>query len=143
MSGPKEIGARDRVNVGNGKTPLGQVRGLGSAHHGGGLWLHERLSSAALLLLGTWFIVSFLLLPSYDLRTLTEWLRLPWVAVPMGLFVYLSFAHSLDGIKVVIDDYQGDEGGRMMWHAVSLFAHVGVGALALFALARIALGAHA
>ena len=39
-------------------TPLGHVRGLGSAHHGGGHWLRERLTSAALLLLGTWFVLT-------------------------------------------------------------------------------------
>ena len=64
-------------------------------------------------------------------------------SVPMALFVYLSFEHSLEGIKVIVDDYQGDEGGRMTWHMVSLFLHVGAGAFALFALARIAFGASA
>ena len=141
MTGPKDIGRQDRNSVGNGKTALGRVRGLGSAHHGGEHWIRERLSSAALLLLGTWFIVSVLLLPDLNHATLNEWLRSPLGFVPMALFVYLSFEHSLEGLKVIIDDYQGDEGGRMLWHTVSLFLHVGVGALALFALARIAFGA--
>ena len=141
MTGPKDIGRHDRNNVAEGKTALGKVRGLGSAHHGGGHWIKERVSSAALLLLGTWFIVSMLLLPDYSQATITEWLSGAAGFVPMALFVYLAFEHSLEGIKVVIDDYQGDEGGRLMWHIVSLFLHVGVGALALFALARIAFGA--
>ena len=141
MTGPKDIGRHDRNNVAEGKTALGKVRGLGSAHHGGAHWIKERVSSAALLLLGTWFIVSMLLLPDYSQATITEWLSGAAGFVPMALFVYLAFEHSLEGIKVVIDDYQGDEGGRMMWHVVSLFLHVGVGALALFALARIAFGA--
>ena len=141
MTGPKDIGRHDRMNVAEGKTPLGRVRGLGSAHHGGEHWIKERVSSAALLLLGTWFIVSMLLLPDYSQATVTEWLSGAAGFVPMALFVYLAFEHSLEGVKVVIDDYQGDEGGRMMWHLISLFLHVGVGALALFALARIAFGA--
>lgn len=141
MTGPKDIGRHDRVNVAEGKTALGRVRGLGSANHGGEHWIRERVSSAALLLLGTWFIVSMLLLPDWGQATVTEWLRSPLGFVPMALFVYLSFEHSLEGVKVIIDDYQGDEGGRMTWHLVSLFLHVGAGALALFALARIAFGA--
>lgn len=141
MNGPKDIGRHDRMNVAEGKTALGRVRGLGSAHHGGEHWIRERVSSAALLLLGTWFIVSMLLLPDYSQATVTEWLSGAAGFVPMALFVFISFQHSLEGVKVVIDDYQGDEGGRMMWHIVSLFLHVGVGALALFALARIAFGA--
>ena len=141
MTGPKDIGRHDRMNVAEGKTALGRVRGLGSAHHGGEHWIRERVSSAALLLLGTWFIVSMLLLPDFSQATITEWLSGAAGFVPMALFVFLSFQHSLEGVKVIIDDYQGDEGGRMMWHIVSLFLHVGVGALALFALARIAFGA--
>ena len=141
MNGPKDIGRHDRMNVAEGKTALGRVRGLGSAHHGGEHWIRERVSSAALLLLGTWFLVSMLLLPDFSQATVTEWLSGPAGFVPMALFVFISFQHSLEGVKVVIDDYQGDEGGRMMWHIISLFLHVGAGALALFALARIAFGA--
>ena len=46
-----------------GGTAIGRVRGLGSAGHGGEHWIKERVSSAALLLLGAWFLVSLLLLP--------------------------------------------------------------------------------
>ncbi len=141
MTGPKDIGRHDRNAVPEGKTALGKVRGLGSAKHGGDHWIRERVSSAALLLLGTWFIVSLLLLPDFSKATFAEWLGGPAGFVPMALFVYLSFEHSLEGCKVIIDDYQGDEGGRMMWHIVSLFLHVGAGALALFSLLRIAFGA--
>jgi succinate dehydrogenase / fumarate reductase membrane anchor subunit len=143
MTGPKDIGRHDRNAVPEGKTALGRVRGLGSARHGGEHWIRERVSSIALLLLGVWFIVSLLLLPDFNHSTIREWLASPLGFVPMALFVYLNFEHSVDGIKVVVDDYQGDEGGRMMWHLVSLFLHVGTGALALFALARIAFGAAA
>ncbi|MCW3796357.1 succinate dehydrogenase, hydrophobic membrane anchor protein [Sphingomonas sp. BN140010] len=143
MTGPKDIGRHDRNAVPEGKTALGRVRGLGSAHHGGNLWIRERVTSVALVLLGLWFIASMVLLPDYSQATIREWLRSPLGFVPMALFVYLNFEHSLEGLKVIVDDYQGDEGGRMMWHLVSLFLHVGVGALALFALAKIAFGATA
>ncbi len=140
MTGPKDMGGHARRDGPDGKTPLGQVRGLGSAHHGGTHWIRERVSSAALLLLGTWFIVSMLVLPDLRQATLVEWLSGAGGFVPMALFVYLSFEHSVEGVKVIVDDYQGDEGGRMFWHIVSLFLHIGTGALALFALARIAFG---
>ena len=141
MTGPKNLGRHERNAVPEGKTPLGRVRGLGSAHHGGEHWIKERVSSAALLLLGSWFLVSLLLLPDLSPSTLAAWLSGPFGFVPMALFVYLCFEHSLEGVKVIVDDYQGDEGGRLTWHVVSLFLHVGAGALALFALARLAFGA--
>ena len=141
MTGPKNLGRHERNAVPEGKSPLGRARGLGSAHHGGEHWITERDSSAALLLLGSWFLVSLLLLPDLSPSTLAAWLSGPFGFVPMALLVYLSFEHSLEGVKVIVDDYQGDEGGRLTWHVVSLFLHVGAGALALFALARLAFGA--
>jgi succinate dehydrogenase / fumarate reductase membrane anchor subunit len=129
------------MSLGDSATPLGKVRGLGSAHHGGEHWLTERVTSIALLLLGTWLIASLLLLPKLDQRTMIEWLRAPSGAVPMALFVIVAFRHALDGMKVVIDDYVDNEGGRFAWNTLMLFVAVGGGALALFALARIAFGA--
>lgn len=131
------------MSLGQSSTPIGKVRGLGSAHHGGEHWLTERLTSIALLLLGTWLIASLLLLPKLDQRTLIEWLHAPSGAIPMVLFVIVGFRHALDGMKVVIDDYVHNEGGRFAWNAAMLFLAVGGGAIALFALARIAFGVSA
>jgi len=128
------------MSLGDSATPLGRVRGLGSAHHGGEHWLTERVTSIALLFLGTWLLASLLLLPKLDQRTLIEWLHAPSGAIPMGLFVIIGFRHALDGVKVVVDDYVHQEGSRFAWNILLLFAAVGGGAIALFALARIAFG---
>ena len=128
------------MSVGESSTPLGRVRGLGSAREGGEHWLTERVTSIALLLLGIWLIASLLLLPALDLRTLGEWLQAPSGAVPMALLIVVGFKHALDGMKVVVDDYVHDEGNRFALNLVLLFFAAGGGALALFALARIAFG---
>jgi succinate dehydrogenase / fumarate reductase membrane anchor subunit len=39
------------MSQGESATPLGKVKGLGSAQHGGGHWLEERFTSVALVLL--------------------------------------------------------------------------------------------
>ena len=124
-------------------TPLGRVRALGSAHHGGTHWIRERLTSAALLLLGIWLVASLVLLPSLDQRTLVEWLGSASGAVPMALFVITAFVHAVDGLKVVVDDYVHDAGNNFLLNGIILFAGIGGAALALFSLARIALGAGA
>jgi succinate dehydrogenase / fumarate reductase membrane anchor subunit len=129
------------MSRGDSATPLGRVRGLGSAHHGGEHWLTERVTSIALLLLGTWLLASLLLLPKLDQRTLIEWLHAPSGAVPMALLVIIGFRHALDGVKVVVDDYVHEEGSRFALNTLLLFLAVSGGALALFALARIAFGA--
>jgi succinate dehydrogenase / fumarate reductase membrane anchor subunit len=129
------------MSRGDSATPLGQVRGLGSAHHGGEHWLTERVTSVALLFLGTWLLASLLLLPKLDQRTLVEWLHAPSGAIPMVLFVVVGFRHALDGMKVVIDDYVHEEGSRFAWNILLLFLAVAGGATALFAIGRIAFGA--
>jgi succinate dehydrogenase / fumarate reductase, membrane anchor subunit len=128
------------MSVGESSTPLGKVRGLGSAREGGEHWLTERVTSIALLLLGVWLIASLLILPALDLRTLSEWLHGASGAVPMALLIVIGFKHALDGMKVVVDDYVHDEGNRFACNLALLFLAVSGGALALFALGRIALG---
>lgn len=121
-------------------TPLGRVRALGSAHEGGEHWIRERLTSAALLLLGVWLVASLLMLPALDHKTITDWLRSAGGAVPMALFVITAFIHGIDGLKVVIDDYVHDVGNNIFLNGLILFAGIGGAALALFSLAKIAFG---
>lgn len=122
-------------------TPLGRVRGLGSAHEGGEHWLTERFTSVALLLLTAWLVASLLMLPALDQRTLTEWLSGPFGFIPMALFVIAAFAHGIDGMKVVVDDYVDNDGSRIGWHFFLNMAGIAGASLALFSLAKIAFGA--
>ena len=128
------------MSLGERGTQLGRVRGLGSAREGGDHWIRERLLSIAQLLLGAWLIASLLFLPSLDRATLAEWLRAPSGAIPMALFVITAFWHGLDGMKVVVDDYVDGDGNRFAVNTLLLFLAVGGGAIALFALLRIAFG---
>jgi succinate dehydrogenase / fumarate reductase, membrane anchor subunit len=128
------------MSLGDSSTPLAKVRGLGSAREGGEHWLTERVTSVALLLLGTWLAASLLLLPDLGHRTVLEWLHSASGAVPMALFIIIAFKHALDGMKVVVDDYVHEPGNNFALNTLLLFLAVGGGALALFALARIAFG---
>jgi succinate dehydrogenase / fumarate reductase, membrane anchor subunit len=128
------------MSLGDSASPLGKVRGLGSAREGGEHWLTERSTSIALLLLGTWLVASLLFLPNFDRQTIIEWLRAPTGAVPMALLIVIGFRHALDGLKVVVDDYVHEEGSRYGWNMMFLFLAVGGGALALYALGEIVFG---
>jgi succinate dehydrogenase / fumarate reductase, membrane anchor subunit len=128
------------MSIGDSSTPLGKVRGLGSAREGGEHWLTERVTSIALLLLGTWFITSLLLLPTLDQRTVLEWLHAPTGAIPMALLIIVGFKHALDGVKVTVDDYVHEPGNNFVINTLLLFLAVAGGAIALFALATIAFG---
>jgi succinate dehydrogenase / fumarate reductase membrane anchor subunit len=131
------------MSQGESATPLGKVRGLGSAREGGQHWLEERFTSIALLLLSFWLLFSLLLLPDLSLVIIKEWLSSGWGAIPMALLVITAFKHGLDGLKVVIDDYVHDEGSRIGLHYFLAMAAIAGASVALFALARIVFGAAA
>lgn len=128
------------MSIGESSSPLGKVRGLGSARQGGEHWVTERVTSIALLLLGTWFVASLVLLPGLDPHTLAEWLRAPSGAVPMALLIIVGFRHALDGMKVVVDDYVHDDGRRFAINTLLLFLAFGGGAVSLYALVSLTFG---
>lgn len=131
------------MSQGESATPLGKVRGLGSAREGGHHWLEERFTSVALVVLSLWLLFSLLMLPDLSLVILKEWLSSGWGAIPMALLVIAAFKHGLDGLKVVVDDYVHDEGTRIGLHYALAMAAIAGSSIALFALAKIVFGAAA
>lgn len=120
------------------ETPLGRVRGLGPAGHGGAEWWSVRINSIALLLLSVWLIASLLRLPAVDYATMTEWLRDPLAAVPMLLLIVITFWHIKHGLREIIDDYAHAESQRVLWITLLDFFVYGGGAFALFCVLKIA-----
>jgi succinate dehydrogenase / fumarate reductase membrane anchor subunit len=123
------------------ETPIARVRGLGSAGEGGGHWWRERLVSVAAFLLYAWLVVSLLRLAPLDQRTVAEWLRDPFAAVPMLLLVGVTFWHLKMGFQVIIEDYVHEEGNKFFALLLLNFFAVGAGALAAFAVLKMAIGA--
>ncbi|TMJ18293.1 MAG: succinate dehydrogenase, hydrophobic membrane anchor protein [Alphaproteobacteria bacterium] len=137
-------GGRDAAGSADvGRTPLGRVRGLGSAREGGHHWGQERALSVATLLLFVWLAVSLLRLPALDLETVSEWLRNPLAAVPMLLLIAATFRHLDWGLAVVVEDYVHEEGNKLLLLMLIRFASVGAGALAAFSVLKIAFAAAA
>ena len=128
------------MSLGESATPLGRVKGIGSAHAGGDHWLEERFTSIVLVFLSLWLIFALAMLPDLDQSTLKQFLRQPLGAVPMALFIIFAFRHGVDGLKVAVDDYVHDEGNRIGTHYLLDMAGLAGAAIALFALGRIAFG---
>jgi succinate dehydrogenase / fumarate reductase membrane anchor subunit len=131
------------MSLGDSASEIGKVRGLGSAREGRDDWLAERVTSVALLLLGSWFLASLLFLPALDQRTVVEWLHGPSGAIPMALLVIVAFWHGVDGLKQVTLDYVDSDVSRWVIDTIFFFLAVAGASMALFALARIAFGASA
>ncbi|MEY4761039.1 MAG: succinate dehydrogenase, hydrophobic rane anchor protein [Pseudomonadota bacterium] len=115
----------------------------GSARNGVHHWLAlHRVSSFALLPLSAWFACSLLALRGFDYAAVVAWLSSPWQAVLACLFVATSAWHSKMGIQVVIEDYVHGHGTKLLAMYVSQFVHVLVAMGGLFAVLKIAFGAH-
>jgi succinate dehydrogenase / fumarate reductase membrane anchor subunit len=87
------------------RTPLGRARGLGSAKHGVGHFIGQRVSAVALVVLVLWGVDSALGLARADYATAAQWLRSPWNATPMALVVAVGAFHMQLGMRTIIEDY--------------------------------------
>jgi succinate dehydrogenase / fumarate reductase, membrane anchor subunit len=126
------------------ETPLGRVRGLGSAHSGARHWWIERLTSAATLFLFFWLIVSLVRLPNVGYAPFTEWLASPVNAAGMLLLLASTFWHIKLGMQVIIEDYVHEEGNKIFLIVLLNFAVIVGAVLAGFSVIKIAFhgGAH-
>ena len=92
------------------RSPLGRVRGLGSAKEGVGHWWAQRLTSLALIPLTLWFVVSVAMMTGEGYAQVRDWAASPVVAGLMILLIVTTFYHTALGLQVVIEDYVGHEG---------------------------------
>jgi succinate dehydrogenase / fumarate reductase, membrane anchor subunit len=122
------------------RTPLSHVRGLGSAREGTHHWWLERTTSAALIPLTLWFIISLVFISRYDHAELAAWIARPFNTALLVLFLTLTFHHSILGIQVVIEDYVHHEGYRLAALVATKFLLVLCGVIGVIAVLRIAFG---
>jgi succinate dehydrogenase / fumarate reductase membrane anchor subunit len=125
------------------KTPLGRVLGLGAAGGGWHHWWLQRLSALALAPLGVWLLVSLVTLPDLGYGTARAWLGVPLHGLLMSLAVLVAAYHSWLGVAVVIEDYVPSKARRFAALLVAQFLHLAAGAVALFAVLKVALGSAA
>jgi succinate dehydrogenase / fumarate reductase membrane anchor subunit len=122
------------------RTALGRARGLGSAKHGVGNWISERVSSVALVPLSLWAVFSGLRLAGTDYDGALHWLHSPLNAVLAALLLLVSFQHMHAGLRVVVEDYIHRPTTKAALLLVNLFVCVLAGAIGIFCVLKVALG---
>ena len=95
------------------RSPLGRVRGLGSAKGGTHHWWMQRVTSIALLPLTIWFALSAATLAGASYVETVAWIARPWNAVLLLVTIGLSFYHTALGVQVIIEDYANQEWVKM------------------------------
>jgi succinate dehydrogenase membrane anchor subunit len=121
-------------------TPLGKVRGLGSARRGTETFWLQRLTAVANVPLVIFLIVSIVSHIGADYGTVRAYLARPLVAVAMLALVISASIHMRIGLKEIIEDYVHGEGAKLAALLLVTFFAVGIALASTLALVKISLG---
>ncbi len=122
------------------RSPLGRVRGLGSAKEGVAHWSAQRLTAVALVPLSLWFVYSAFSLIGADYEALALWLGEHGNALLLVLLIPTLFYHSLLGVQVIIEDYVHHETAKTASLITVKLITIFCGASSLLAVLRITSG---
>ena len=126
------------------RSPLSHVLGSGSAKAGTDHWWGQRVSAAALVILGLWFMQSLLVLSASDFNyaDVINWAGRTSNSVMLILLGLTLAYHSTLGMQVIIEDYVHGPFLKVVTLILNKFIHVVVAMTAVFAVLKIAFGAH-
>ena len=122
------------------RSPLGRVRGLGSAKEGTAHWWAQRMTALALVPLLIWFAASVAAMTGADHAAVVEWLKNPFVTIVMILLIIATFHHAQLGMQVVLEDYVHSEWLKIGAIVVVKFLAVVLAVASLFSVLKIAFG---
>ena len=121
------------------RTPLKNVRGWGSAKTGTEHFIHQRLTAAALVLLGLWFVWFVISLVGSDYASAVQAVSRPWNVIALVGFLSAMFWHAQLGLQVILEDYIHNSLMALALQTTVKFVAVLGAIVSIFAVARIAL----
>jgi succinate dehydrogenase / fumarate reductase membrane anchor subunit len=122
------------------RTDRAKVEGLGSAHHGAGVWIKERVSSLILTPLTIWGLYSAYKLIGRGFDGARDWLMSPLNAILMGALMLTALYHMHLGLRVVIEDYVHKPLGKGFLLLLNLVICLLLAAVSVFSILKIAFG---
>jgi succinate dehydrogenase / fumarate reductase membrane anchor subunit len=119
------------------QTPLGRVRGYGSAKSGTQHFWYQRMTAVALVPLTLWFVWAVVRYTGAPHAEVMLFLSHPVSGIAMAMFVVVGLVHMLLGAKVVIEDYIHRESTKIALLVLLHLAVFAVGATCVVSVLRI------
>jgi succinate dehydrogenase membrane anchor subunit len=122
------------------RTPLGHVRGMGSARSGTGHFWHQRLTSVAAVPLTIFFIVLVIAMMGRNHAAAVQILGSPLIAILMLLFILTNVYHMQLGMQVIIEDYAHGEISKPVLLMANTFFCIVIGLASAYAILKLSFG---
>jgi succinate dehydrogenase / fumarate reductase membrane anchor subunit len=122
------------------RTPLKNVRSLGSAKEGADHFWLQRMTGAANLLLAAFVIGLAINLVGADHATVARTLAHPLIALSLILFLVSAAIHMRIGMQVIIEDYVHGEGTKIVLLMLNTFFAIAVAAAGAFSILKLSFG---
>ena len=124
----------------NMRTPLGRVRGYGSAKSGTEDFVRQRLTAIANIPLTIGAVLIVISLIGRDHASVAQILGSTPVAIVMVLFIISVFYHMRIGMQAIIEDYVHEERAKYALLILNTFFTIAVGFSSIYAILKLSFG---
>jgi succinate dehydrogenase / fumarate reductase, membrane anchor subunit len=122
------------------RTPLGRVRGFGSAKSGTEHFIRQRLTAIANIPLTIAAVLIVVSLIGHNQAGVAQILGSTLVAIVMLLFIISTHYHMMIGMQVIIEDYVHGERAKYALLILNAFFTVAVGSCSIYAILKLSFG---
>jgi succinate dehydrogenase / fumarate reductase membrane anchor subunit len=123
------------------RTPLKNVRRLGSAKEGADHFWKQRVTGVGNLFLTIFLVWLLVSLAGADHATVKAWLSHPAIALGLLLLVLSGCIHMRLGMQVIIEDYVHGEACKIALLMLNTFFAILIGAASIYAVLKLSFGA--
>ena len=122
------------------RTPLGRVRGFGTAKSGTAHFWHQRVTAIANIPLTITVVIILITLLGRNQVAAAQTLGSPVIAIIMLLFIGSITIHMRIGMAVIIEDYVHDESAKLALLMANTFFTIIVGLAAAYGILKLSFG---
>ncbi|MEQ1612014.1 MAG: succinate dehydrogenase, hydrophobic membrane anchor protein [Hyphomicrobiaceae bacterium] len=125
----------------NMRTPLKQVRRLGSAKEGATHFWQQRVTAVANIFLSLFLVGLVVNLAGADYAVVKRALANPLISLALLLLILSGIYHMRLGMQVVIEDYVQSDGKKIAYLMLNTFFAIVIGAACCLAVLKLSFGA--